>query len=54
MLGYAASQWAALHGTAPEYAARVDQAAISRLALLLFLGALIIGFVPNPEGEPGS
>lgn len=50
--GYAASQRAAFDGTIGEYSARVDEPAIQRLALVLFVVLLALAFVrerPTPS-----
>jgi uncharacterized transporter YbjL len=49
VLGYLASQVAALTGTAAEYAARVDQLPVQMLSLFLFLTALGLAVVPDKE-----
>lgn len=50
--GYVASQYAALTGQASEYAYRVDQPTIVTLSLVLFLAALALFLIPEPEDEP--
>lgn len=49
--GYAASQLAYFNGTADAYAAKVDQGPIIGLSLVLFLVAIVLGFVPQKEDE---
>ncbi|MEZ0326873.1 MAG: hypothetical protein ACAH95_13315 [Fimbriimonas sp.] len=51
-LGYLASQWAALNGTASDYAARVDIKEVKLLSLLLLIAALVLAFIPDREVEP--
>ncbi len=50
-LGYLASQWAALNGTAPEYAARVDVTQVKLLSLALLVVALVLAVIPDREAE---
>ena len=50
-LGYLASQWAALKGTAHEYAARVDIPQVKLLSLFLLIAALVLAFIPDREVE---
>ncbi len=50
-LGYLASQWAALTGVAPDYAARVDIPQVKLLSLLLLVAALVLAFIPDREAE---
>ena len=49
--GFLASQWFAYQGRASEYAARVDQPSMVYLSLLLLVAALVLGFLPDREGE---
>lgn len=51
-LGYLTSQFAAFQGWAKEYAQKVDQAPIQKLALVIFLGAIILSFLPDREDAP--
>jgi hypothetical protein len=51
-LGYLASQWAALNGSASDYAARVDIPQVKLLSLALLIAALALAFIPDREGEP--
>lgn len=48
-LGYAASQFYALTGRAAQYSTLIDVAPVRWLALLLFIGAVVLCFVPEPE-----
>jgi len=49
--GYAASQLAYFQGTPDTYAAKVDQGPVIGLTLLLFLVAVVLGFLPDREDE---
>jgi FtsH-binding integral membrane protein len=49
--GYAASQAAVLQGRAVEYARQIDQPAVHFLALVLFIGCIVLAFFPEREGE---
>lgn len=49
--GYLASQWAYLHGTAPEYSVRVDQTPIVLLAEVVFIAAVVLCFWPDKRGD---
>jgi hypothetical protein len=51
-LGYLASQWAALQGTAPDYSARVDVPPVQTLSLIIFIAALVLAFIPDRERTP--
>jgi uncharacterized membrane protein YdjX (TVP38/TMEM64 family) len=51
VLGYGASQFAAFSGSAPEYAAKVDQAPIQWLALLILIVSVVFAFIPDKEAE---
>lgn len=53
-LGYAASQWAALSGTAPEYAKRVDQAPIRYLALFMLVAAVALALLKDKGEDQNS
>lgn len=48
VVGYAASQVAALNGWAAQYAEKVDSPSISHLALVLLLGIVVLGFIREP------
>ena len=50
-LGYAASQVAALGGTAAKYAAQIDSPSIQWLALLILLASVALAFVPDKEAD---
>lgn len=49
--GYLGSLHGALTGTAADYAARIDQPQVSFVALLLLIGCIVIGFLPEREEE---
>jgi hypothetical protein len=49
LLGYLASQVAAMQGTFASYAEKADSAPIRTLALLIFVGAIISCFIPDRE-----
>jgi hypothetical protein len=50
--GYAISQYALFNGWASDYALRMDSPAVSRLALVLLVVILGLGFVRDPaDGE---
>jgi hypothetical protein len=49
--GYLASQWAYLHGTAPDYSAKVDQTPIVILAEVVFIAAVVLCFWPDKQGD---
>ena len=51
VLGYVASVQAALSRDFVDYYTRVDQPAIVNLALIAFLGLLLLYFVPIRDGE---
>lgn len=44
-VGYFVSQYAYFNGWAADYAARVDVPPVSRLALVIFLAIVVLGFV---------
>jgi hypothetical protein len=50
-LGYLASQWAALNGTAPAHAASVDQPPIHLLSLIVMIAAIALAFFRDREGQ---
>lgn len=47
--GYATSQYAYFNGTAPDYAAAVDRPPVVVVALLIFVAAVVLGFLPDRE-----
>ena len=47
--GYVASQVAAMNGTAPDYAQKVDQAPIRSLALIFLVAACVLALIPDRE-----
>jgi hypothetical protein len=47
--GYIASQLAVFGGRQVQYAQQIDQPSIRMLALLLFLAAVVLSFIPNEE-----
>ncbi|OJU63010.1 MAG: hypothetical protein BGO01_03465 [Armatimonadetes bacterium 55-13] len=49
--GYLASQWARFQGDPVAYSAKVDSQPIIGLALLFFLGGIILGYLPNQNGD---
>jgi hypothetical protein len=52
MLGYFASQYAYLvQGDPSGYAAKLDQPPIRELAVLFFVAALILAFIPDQNGD---
>lgn len=48
--GWGGAAFAAMGGTAAEWAARMDAAAIRALALVVLAGAVVLAFVPEREG----
>ena len=46
-LGSAGSAWAALHGSAPDWARKADAEPIRMLALLILVIAVLLAFVPE-------
>ncbi|MEA2552700.1 MAG: hypothetical protein QOJ65_876 [Fimbriimonadaceae bacterium] len=50
-IGYAASQWAWLQGTFPEYYARVDSPPVRILSGVLLLCAVVLAFIPDRSEE---
>jgi hypothetical protein len=50
-LGYAASQWAALSGTAQEYAEKVDCPQVMWLALFLLVVCIVFAFIKEVEAD---
>ncbi len=50
--GYLASQLAFMNGTAPDYAAKVDQPPIVLLSLVLFLAAVALCFIRDKQETP--
>ena len=53
-LGYLGSQWSALNQQSQDWAHRMDEPAIVALSLLLFLGAVVLFFIPDREGDETS
>ncbi len=47
--GFVASEFAALGGTAQDYAAKVDQPPIRLLALVVLVGAVALAFVRDTD-----
>ena len=50
--GYLASQYAALNGLAPQYAAFVDTSVFKWASLLVLIAAIVLAFVPDREVDP--
>jgi len=48
--GFLASLSASIQGTAAEYAQKIDVPPVRMLATIIFLGALVLGFLPDKEG----
>ena len=48
--GFLASLSAAIQGTAAEYAQKIDVPPVRMLATIIFVGALILAFIPDKEG----
>lgn len=48
-VGYAASQYYALTGRAPEYVSLIDKTPIGVVSLLLLVAAFIFAFIPERE-----
>ena len=49
--GWGGAAFAAMGGTAAEWAAKADSAPIRLLALVALLGAVVLAFVPDQESE---
>ncbi|CAN1493200.1 hypothetical protein MCEMSE15_00258 [Fimbriimonadaceae bacterium] len=48
--GFLASLSASIQGTAAEYAQKIDVPPVRMLATIIFLGALVLAFLPDKEG----
>ena len=51
-LGYVMSQVAAFQGWAADYARKVDQPPVQKIALILFVAAITLAFIPDTEENP--
>ena len=51
VLGYAASQLAALQGTAEQYAQKVDCPQVQYLALAFLLVCIVLAFIGDKEAD---
>jgi len=51
VLGYAASQYAVLNGTAQEYAAKVDCPPVQYFALALLILCVVFAFIGDKEAD---
>lgn len=49
--GYAASQYSLFNGSAAEYASRVDTPLVSKLALVLLIAIVVLGFIKEKAGD---
>jgi hypothetical protein len=49
--GYFASQAAFINGRAAEYAKSIDTPQIQLIALLLFVGCVVLACLPQQEGD---
>ncbi len=52
LVGYLASQAAALNGTAGDYAQKVDAAPVRTMALVILIAALVCAVVPDRGEDP--
>ncbi len=50
-VGYFVSQASFFFGSTANYVSALDQSSIPVLSTLLLLAAVVLGFVPNPDGE---
>ena len=49
VLGWGGAAFAAMNGTATEWASKMDAAPIRTLALIVLIGAIVAAFVPDQE-----